>query len=465
MSAGRGSGGPPADRAANGAAAAEAGAGADAQAAPEAEAQVEFVDYSVHGEGIGRLPDGRVVFVPGAVPGDVAQVAVQPHAGRTAFGRILALSTPSPDRVVSRCDIAACGGCPVRGSTLTLQASCKGRRVRETLRRVGGLEPAALAAPLVPGDDGWGYRHRVRLHASWARAEDGRGHWQLGYHQRQSHALVPLSTCPVLWPELERLGRAVAAGMVGLPREAQLQTVELAYSRRDRRGGAKVVAKGEVAAFRQSLEWIEGSELSGIEVVAGDGNFRWGNTELRYDHAQADAFDLRYEAGLFTQANVAQNDVLVRQVLEKVAPRNGLRVLELHAGIGNFTLPIARLGARVAAYEQGRRAAVLLQKNARAAGVDVEVHAKSDVEAVTALATGVDVLLMDPPRSGIRALAPKLAALGQHLPAKIVYVSCDPATLARDAAYLAGAGRKLQDVVPVDMFSQTTHVETIAVFG
>ena len=440
----------------------------DAAAATSTDGPVKIFDFSVHGEGIGRLPDGLVVFVDGGIVGDEVEVKLRPRRGKLAFADVVRIVTPSPDRVVSRCDIAACGGCPIKGSALQMQAEIKARRAVQTLRRVGGVVPGHVAPVLAGAGDGWGYRHRVRLHASWLRGQSEHGGgWQLGYHQKQSHALVPLSTCPVLWPELERLGRAVAAGLAGLGQHARLESVELAYSRRDGRGGAKVVAHGPVAAFRQSLQWIETSELSGIEVVAGDGSFRWGNLELRYDHAQADAFDLRFEAGLFTQANVAQNDALVAEVLRQVAPGPNLQVLELHAGIGNFSVALARQGAHVAAFERGRRAAVLLQKNARQSGVEIDVHAADDVDALPLLQHRFDVLLLDPPRGGIPTLAPqlaKLAARGTKLADKIVYVSCDPATLARDAAHLVAAGHRLSYLRPIDMFAQTSHLETVAVF-
>ena len=275
---------------------------------------------------------------------------------------------------------------------------------------------------------------------------------------------MPFSTCPVLWPELERLARALLGSMAQLPKAAQIDSVTLAYGRRDGRGTARIVTHGPMAAMRQSLKWLEGSELSGLHIEAADGQFRWGNLSLHYDHQEAHAFDLTYEPGLFTQAHVQGNDALVAHVLEQVGPRPQLRLLELHAGVGNFSIPLARRGARVTAVEQQRRAAIVLEHNARSAGVDVQVHAESDEWAIKLLRERPDVLVMDPARGGAAAVAEAIGALGPGGPRKIVYVSCDPATLARDTRSILHAGLRLSQLVGFDNFPQTPHIEAVATF-
>lgn len=426
---------------------------------------VDIIDISVDGAGVGRLADGCVVFVDSTVVGDRVRVRPLRRHKRLAFAELLGIESQSAERVISRCDLWRCGGCPNKGSSAALQLRLKAGRLAAALSRVGGIATdGVVLAPLSVGD-GWAYRHRIRLHAAWRQEADGPGRFLLGYHERHTNALVPLSTCPVAWPELERLGRAIAGGVAQLPREAGLRSVELAYSRRDGRGSARIVADGPVGTFRQSLRWVEESELGGLEVQAGDGSFRWGNLELRYDHALADQFDLRFEPGLFTQSHVAANDVLVAEVLGAIAPSAGQSVLELHAGIGNFTLPVSRAGAHVVAVEMQKRAGIFLQNNARAAGVTPEVHVQRDADALRFLSRQPDVLLLDPPRAGARAVADAIASLGDAAPKKIVYVSCDPATFARDAARIAAGPRRLLRMRPIDLFPQTPHVECVAVFG
>lgn len=420
---------------------------------------------SVDGEGIGRLPDGRVVFVDRALPGDEVLARPIGHKKRIVQGELVQLVAPSPGRVQSRCDIWSCGGCPVREASADLALAFKRERIVHCMTRLGGVDMAQLTLPMHNFGDGWHYRHRVRLHAAWMQnpgGEDGR--WVLGYHQRRSRALVPFSTCPVLWPELERLARALAGGVAQLPRSAQVESVLLVYSRRDRRGAARMVTQGPMAAVRESLNWLAGSELGGLHIEAADGQFRWGNLSLAYDHQDAKSFDLGYEPGLFTQAHTEGNDALVAHVLEQVSPRPQQRVLELHAGVGNFSLPLARRGARVIAVEQHRRSAIVLQRNALTAGVSIDVHAQSDVWAIELLRDRPDVLLMDPSRNGAAAVAEAIGNLGPGAPGKIVYVSCDPATLARDTKAILRSGLRLSSLVGFDTFPQTPHVEAIATF-
>lgn len=410
---------------------------------------------SVNGEGVGRLPDGRVVFVESALPGDVVRINLTETRKRVVYAELLQVLEPSSDRVSSRCPVERCGGCVLRWVSPEGQGRLKRQTVLEALRRIGGFDASEIMPPVAQFGDGWANRHRVRLHAAHL---DGR--WQLGYFERRSRKLVPLAACPVIWPELERLALALARALADFPQEAQIQEVELAYSRRDGRGGARIVTRGPLAAFRQSLDWLHKSELTGVDLEAGDGRWRHGNLELRYDHKHADEFDLRFEPGLFTQSFPEGNDALVEAVMDIVKPRSNPRVLELHAGIGNFSVPLARAGAHVVAYERNKRAAIMCRRNGRAPGLQLTVHAADDTAALGLLGQ-TDVLLIDPPRTGAREVAEAVAAAPGP---RVVYVSCDPATLARDAAILQRGGYAITSVRAFDMFPETPHVETLCVF-
>ncbi|HET6343488.1 MAG TPA: TRAM domain-containing protein [Myxococcota bacterium] len=410
---------------------------------------------SVTGDGIGRLSDGRVVFVPNALPGDTVRVRLTGMRKRVQLAELEEILVPSPGREASLCPVEACGGCVLKGASAALQAQTKGQAVAEGLRRLGGIDVTPLLGPLRQFGTGWAYRHRVRLHAAW----DGAA-WQLGYFERRTRKLVPLTVCPVVWPELEALALRLGQQVANLPQEAALSEVELAYSRRDGRGAAKISCKGPAAALRKSLAWFELSGLAGVEVEGTDDRWRHGNLELRYDHRHADKFDLRYEPGLFTQAFPEANDALVEAVAAAIRPHSAPRLLELHAGIGNFSVALARAGARVVAYERNRRAAILGQRNGRAPGLHLEFHAKSDSEALAQVGE-FDVTLLDPPRVGAREVAEALAQRGS---ARVVYVSCDVGTLARDAAILLQGGYRLVSIEAFDLFPQTPHIESLTVF-
>jgi 23S rRNA (uracil1939-C5)-methyltransferase len=439
--------------------AAEPPAAPDSLSKPPAE--VRITGLNAHGDGVGRLASGQVVFVEQALPGDLVQVALQGLTKRVQHATVSEFLEASPQRQESRCPIDRCGGCAIKGASQALQSDMKKTAIVQALRRLGGLEIDAQQLQLLQAGDGWSYRHRIRLHAAYLH-----NGWRLGYFERHSKTLVPLSMCPVAWPELERLALDLGRLLSPLPPECAFTEIDLAYSRRDARGAASLVTSGPLQAVREDLTWFERSGLSGIQLQGVDGQLRYGNLLLRYDHSRAEHFDLRYEPGMFTQANPALNDALVEAVLTAVRPLLAPRVLELHAGIGNFSVPLARAGAQVRAVESNRRAAIMCQRNGRAPGLQLEVVNGTDAAAIDP-AQAYDVLVADPPRSGMLAVA---KALARHpsVATEVVYVSCDPATLARDAQVLCGAkGQgpyRLASVQAFDMFAQTPHVETVATF-
>ncbi len=408
------------------------------------------------GDGVGRLADGRVVFVPRALPGDRVRVRLGAARGRVQYGEMADLVEPSPQREPSRCEVEACGGCSLKTLSLDGHAEHKRQRLIETMRRIGRLDVRDRTAPLVSIGDGWRYRHRVRLHAEWAR-----GRWQLGYHQRGSHAVVPLSHCPVLWPELETAATELSLHLAPLGHGVRLRAVEIAYSRVDATAAARVHVEGEL---ERGAAWVEeivaATGLQGLAVFGPSVRAQAGESILRYDHARQQAFTLAFEPGLFTQANPQVNDRLVTGVLQAVRPHFGIRVLEAHAGIGNFSLPMAAAGAVVIATESQARAVEFSRRNAAAAGLTLEHRVAVDADAA-ATCGDVDAMLLDPPRVGARAACEMLARMG---PSRLVYVSCDPATLARDAAILVGGGYTLASLEPYDMFPRTAHVEALGVF-
>ena len=410
------------------------------------------------GDGIARLEDGRVLFVPGALPGDRVEVSLGAVRKKVQYAAVERVLEKSPDRVQSRCSVVPCGGCVFRELSSSAQAKHKARKVSENLRRIAGMDLKDVFVDFLPAPTQWRYRHRVRLHAQWSGES-----WQLGFFERGSHRLARFSGCPVMWPELERSVQRVAEAVHRLPREAGLIEVRLAFSRVDKRCAAFILSKGRIEAFREDLSWIELSGLSGVEVQTADTKWRHGNLELRYDHARAEEFPLLFEPCMFTQAFPEVNDALVQAVLRAVRPADQPRVLELHSGIGNFSIPLARAGAVVTSFESNERSAIFAARNASGAGVEVDAHPLPDREALKFLG-GQKVLLMDPPRTGAREVCEKLKAWETELE-RIVYVSCDSATLARDIKALAQNGFRLISLTSFDMFPETPHVETLAVLS
>lgn len=384
------------------------------------------------GDGVARLADGRVAFVRGGFPGDEAVARITNAQPRFVNAEVTRLTTPSPHRVASVCERERCGGCPWRGLDAAAQRDAKTDQVLQAISRIAKLDGASVHRGMHAGDP-WHYRHRARLHARYE------GQWRLGYHARGTNDLIPLTRCPVLWPELESAALELAAWLAKQPKSLAVREVEVAYSRKDGRAGAAFIGTDAKDKARSD------AAFAGAPFT---------NTALRYDHAGD--FTLRFTADVFTQANPAMNDRLVAAVLEAV---DGERVLELHSGIGNFSLPLAKKGHTVRAVEENPASSALAKLNAE--GFAITTVTGSDTRAVSD-ADAYDVLLMDPPRIGAREVAQALAVRG---PPRVVYVSCDPATLARDLRLMADGGYRIDAVSTFDLFPQTPHVETLVVLN
>lgn len=406
---------------------------------------------SVSADGVGRLSDGRVVFVPRALPGDRVRVRLTGTRKRVQYAELLDFIEPSPDRVTSACTLARCSGCPLAALSRDAQARVKRQRVLDTLSRVGGIDVSHLLAPVSYQQSGWNTRHRVRLHAEWLR-----GGYRLGYFEQRSRTLVEIEQCPILWSELNESIADMRALVQLLPREADLQEVELCYSRRDARAAARVVGGGAATAYKKWLAHVQESRLSGLIAQTPAQRITFGNVTLRYDHARSSDFDLLFEPGLFTQANPEMNANLVTGVT--AAAGSAKRVLELHAGIGNFSLPLRRADVELVAIERHRAASVMCARNAAAAGVELETRSISDTDAVTDLSQ-FDTVVLDPPRAGAREAVEAVAAAPNIR--RVVYVSCDVGTLARDAALLTQSGFHVVAAAAFDMFPHTQHLETL----
>ncbi len=387
------------------------------------------------GDGVGRDPAGRAVFVARTAPGDqvVARV-VEPHA-RWARAELVELTTPGPGRVEPPCPRfadATCGGCQWQHVDRAGQEAAKQALVAGALRRLvaRGLALRPLVAPVAP----WGWRRRAR----WT-ARGG----AVGHHAPRGHAVCDLEACPQLEPALEAVLAAVRAA-------GALRGDGLVHA---------AVGAGAHVVLDAPCDPVRARALVGRAGIAG---VTWRAPGGEAGHAGAPAIEL--EPGLqargddFAQASRAGNDALRAVVAEAVAPlRRGLRVLELHAGSGNFTRDLVAAGAAVTASD-GRAPL------APPAGLAGELLLGDDAAVVGRLAAAgarFDLVLLDPPRTGARAAVAALPALG---PDRVVYVSCDPATLARDGELLAAAGLAPRWAQALDLMPQTAHVEVVACF-
>lgn len=418
---------------------------------------VTIAGLAAGGDGVGRV-GGQVVFVPRTAPGDVAQVEIVEERRSFLRGRLLRLLTPSPLRVPPGCPaFGECGGCSWRHVAYPAQLEAKRSIVENALLRIGRLEQPAVAATL-PSPRADGYRHRARLHASTGGASPA-----FGFYRSGSRELVKLERCPVLHPALEAVARGLNLAAEQHP-GAFIHVAEASLATGWDGAAVRVILRGGAGGGLPALAGDAGRALRdaaarrGVEVLLGDEGAR----PLALGPGDR---ALLTTGETFTQVNLAQNVALVGIALELAEPRPGGPALDLCCGLGNLSLPLAARGARVTGVDLDGEAVRQARENARRLGLDAEFTRADAAAAARALADAgrrFEVVLLNPPRAGAREAFAAAAALA---PPRIVVVSCDPATMARDGAALAGAGYRLDAAHPVDLFPQTAHVETVARFA
>lgn len=420
------------------------------------------IDSIAHGgEGIGTLPSGKRVFVPLAAPGDQVEVEIVERRPRYERGRILRVLEPGPERVAPVCPHAEdCGGCQLQHLSIEGQLRAKERVFYDALERLGriGRDAIGAAHPVLPSPRPFRYRIRARLRASGAC---------LGYLRRQSHELVPIQTCHLLVSELEDLVSAVRERLRERP-IPWLAAVEFCVG--EDGNGAVALEPGPAAPpdWAGGVEsWLEIPGLVGVVVLTvrkGEPAEILGDPLLSRSAPLAPDSTLLFRPDVFAQANAAANEHLVRAAVEELDPRPGMEVLELFAGTGNFSLAVAARGARVMAIEGDPIASALARQAVAASpwGERIRVmraDARRAVDRLGREGRRYDSVLLDPPRTGAREVLEGIVRLG---PSRIVYVSCDPATLARDLRILVDSGYRVVSTRPIDMFPQTYHVEGVA---
>lgn len=393
---------------------------------------VEIESLSSGGDGVARLPDGRVVFVAGGVPGDRVALELVDERKRFARARIAELRESGPGRIESPCPhFGTCGGCLWQHVAYDVQLEAKRKAVSDALRRIGGVSiPSDLE--IVPSPSPYAYRGRARF----VECEGG-----VGYRVRGGAGARAVEACPVLVPSAEAVlverGRRVRDATEPLSRRTREWVVTTGS------GGASIVTP----AGARKKSRVESGTPASVEVeVAGA--------------------TLRVSGDSFVQGNLLLWEALVEAVLSACLGSGagpGTRFVELHAGVGFFTVPLARAGLFGAAVESAPSALSDLRENLSRAGLTQAVEVVAGrAETRRDLArrfAGADLALVDPPRTGLEK--PVREALAEAGPSRLVYLSCDPGTLARDLADLTSAAFEVTAVRAFDLFPQTPHVETL----
>ncbi len=407
------------------------------------------------GAGVGRI-GGKVVFVPLTAPGDRASVEITSDRHSFYLGRLRDLVEASEKRTAPSCPLfGSCGGCQWQHLRYGEQLLAKADLLRSALHRIGGK---AETGPIevIPSPLAYGYRHRCRIQVSHRR-----GKIVCGFFRHRSHEVIPAGDCPVLHGPLRRLlphlARILSAQRRGL---RDLRGLQLASDWSGKM--ARISFQGTAAPI--SPPWLLREELARLAKDEG--------VELLFPGKGKKGLALgEGERGLvsteetFTQVNLRQNVNLVREVLSLAATVRGEELLDLYCGIGNLSIPLAEAGATVVGVDSNPPSIHCARKNAARLGVEnLSFQQGQAEEAVAALAgkgKSFGLVVMNPPRSGARETVRALRSLSVP---RIVMVSCDPATFARDTALLCEGGYRLEKLRALDLFPQTFHVETVALF-
>ncbi|MBC7236377.1 MAG: 23S rRNA (uracil(1939)-C(5))-methyltransferase RlmD [Chloroflexi bacterium] len=411
---------------------------------------LSLTDMAYGGDAIGRH-EGQAVFVPLGIPGETVRVAVEARHRSFLRGRLLEVLQPSPERVLPPCPyFRRCGGCQWQHMSYRAQLHWKREIVRAQLRRIGRQEEP-LVRPMLGMVTPWSYRNHVQL-----RPALGGG---LGYYALHSHQVVPVERCLLVDPLLDELWHISEARLPGV------QTVSL-------RAG---VATGEKMILLEGAELqpprLKGDLPFSCLYLAPDGQLHLlsGRAALQ-ERLLGRTF--RVSATSFFQVNSSQAERLIEVARRYVEPKEEETLLDIYCGVGTFAISLAEEVHRVVGVESSSEAVADALANAQANGVAGRCCfvAGDAARVLSKLDEEVQAILLDPPRAGCQpeVLAKIAQSFGQKQksrPSRIVYVSCDPATLARDILRLNELGYRLIEVQPVDMFPQTYHIECVALLS
>lgn len=436
-----------------------------------AELELAFTDLLANGQGVGRS-GGLVIFCFGPLPGETARVRITEVKARYAVAESLAIVQESPARAKPFCPVfGACGGCQLQHLAYSAQLDWKRNTVLAALQRIGGHANAEVNAT-IGMENPRNYRNKMSLVVD--RSQDPPG---FGFYRQRSHAVVPIDACPIVTTKLDDDLRALHAAradaaVAAMLREARhlvarssnatsrsVLTITSAKDSADARRAAPVLMRDVrgLAGVTNSFDLSNANAILGRRhrLLAGDAEIEEEIGNVRY----------RVSAGSFFQVNVAMVAQIFEYLVGRLTPPR--RIVDLYCGVGTFSLFFAKHGWSVDGVEENGRAIDEAQANARLNGLEALVRfTKGSVEDLAGVPAfqrvlgEAELIFLDPPRKGCDETA--LRAIAEARVPTLWYLSCDPATLARDSKFLVANGYRLGTVQPFDMFPQTGHVETFA---
>ena len=422
-------------------------------------------DLSHDGRGVGRREDGKTVFVAGALPGETVRAEQTGRNRHFDEAKTLEVLVASPDRVVPACaHFGTCAGCVMQHLDAPKQIEAKRRVLQDNLRRIGHVEPAEELPPLTGA--AWGYRRKGRFSVRYV---EKKGKTVVGFRETNPRFVAELQQCHTVVPEIGRRIGEIEAVVESLDAKRTIPQIEFIA------GDAAIALvfrhleplsaddRAKLVAFAQRTAFAVFLQPGGVDTVAP----LWPETAPALSFAIAGHdVTLDFRPLDFIQVNADLNVRMIDAAIALLDPQPDDRVLDLFCGLGNFTLPLARRAGQVVGVEGDAGLVARARANAQRNGLaNVEFHAADlakDLSREPWMQAGFGKLLLDPPRAGAAEVLAQLPLKGIH---RIVYVSCHPGSLARDAGFLVRErGFRLVSAGAMDMFPQTAHVESIALF-
>ena len=430
---------------------------------PEPVSDVTIESLGHDGRGVTHL-DGKAVFIDGALPGEVVSFEYLSSRRKFDEGRVTGVIKASPDRVEPKCPhFGLCGGCSLQHMEAGAQIKAKQQVLLDNLKHIGKVVPEAVLPPLTGAV--WGYRTKGRL---GVKDVIKKGRVLVGFREKRSPYVADLTRCEVLHPSVgEHLGD-LSELIERLEAKARIPQIEIA-----------VTAAATALLFRH-LDPLSETDIETLQQFAVDRQFHvylqpggpdtvqplWPQQSVLSYQLPAESIEIRFRPTDFTQVNTGINEQMIARVLELLALEQSDTVLDLFCGLGNFTLPMARHAGTVTGVEGEAGLVSRARDNAILNDIGNAIFhtanlAEDSTEAQWA-GGGYNKVLLDPPRSGAAEVMDVLGNIG---PQRIVYVSCHPGSLARDAGTLVNEkGYRLLSAGVMDMFPHTAHVESIALF-
>jgi 23S rRNA (uracil1939-C5)-methyltransferase len=419
---------------------------------PAPDTAVEITALSHDGRGIARL-EGKAMFIEDALPGESVRFRIHRRRREYDEAQVTEVLRASPERVAPRCrHFGTCGGCALQHLAPEAQVAAKQQTLLDNLERIGGLKPERVAPPLL--GPVWGYRRRARLSAY----KEASGKVLVGFTERHRHRVTDVQHCDVLDPKIGSLIDKLSELLSSLSIPDKIPQLEVAVGD----GATALVIRVMVPPSEEDLQQLAAfAQQHGMNIsLQGEG----APIELQYRLPES-GIEIAFQPADFIQVNGEMNRRLLQLAVDALDPQADEDVMDLFCGLGNFTLPLARRAKSVVGVESEAGLIVRARQNAERNGIrnasfDAANLFDEKQHGLWAKRKYARILL-DPPRAGAREV---IAQFPRFEARRIVYVSCHPATLARDTKLLVDQGWRLTQAGVLDMFPHTAHVESMAVF-